>query len=74
LRHVILTALILFAGSWSAAADQANTDGFTCEMVRAYVAQVGLIRAKAIALAHGMTAAQARRARQCLAEQSVSSR
>jgi hypothetical protein len=66
--------LILAAGSLPAAADQANNDGITCEMVRAYVAQVGLFRAKAIAVAHGMTAAQARRARQCLAEQSVSSR
>jgi hypothetical protein len=66
--------LILVAGSWSAAAQQANTSDFSCDMVRAYVAQVGLIQAKMIALAHGMTAAQERRARQCLREERVSVR
>jgi hypothetical protein len=39
----------------------------TCDTVRAYVSQVGVIAAKAMARAHGMTAAQERRARQCLA-------
>jgi hypothetical protein len=39
----------------------------TCETVRAYVSQVGLLAAKAIARAHGMTPGQERRARQCLA-------
>jgi hypothetical protein len=74
LRNVILPALILFAGAWPAAANQPNSNGITCEMVRAYVAQVGLISARAIAIAHGMTPAQARQARQCLAEESVSAR
>ena len=37
----------------------------SCETVRAYVAQVGLIQAKAQAHAAGMTAQQERRARQC---------
>jgi hypothetical protein len=41
--------------------------GITCETVRAYVNQVGLAAAKAVARANGMTAAQERRARQCLA-------
>jgi len=39
----------------------------TCETVRAYVSQVGLVAAKAIARANGMTPGQERRARQCLA-------
>ena len=39
----------------------------TCETVRAYVSQVGLVAAKAIARAHGMTTGHERRARQCLA-------
>jgi hypothetical protein len=39
----------------------------TCEMVRSYVAQVGLMQAKAMAQAAGMTASEERRARQCLA-------
>ncbi len=35
-------------------------------MVRAYVAQVGEAQARAVALAHGMTALQEQRARRCL--------
>ncbi len=38
----------------------------TCDMVRSYVAQVGLAQAKAMAEAAGMTASEERRARQCL--------
>jgi hypothetical protein len=38
-----------------------------CETVRAYVSQVGLAAAKAIARANGMTPVQERRARECLA-------
>ena len=39
----------------------------TCDTVRAYVSQMGIVAAKAMARANGMTAAQERRARQCLA-------
>jgi hypothetical protein len=39
----------------------------SCEMVRSFVAQVGLAQAKAMAHAAGMTASEERRARQCLA-------
>jgi hypothetical protein len=39
-----------------------------CETVRAYAGQVGLVQAKALARAAGMTASQERRARECLAE------
>ena len=38
----------------------------SCEMVRSYVAQVGLAQARAMAQAAGMTASEERRARQCL--------
>jgi len=38
----------------------------TCETVRAYVAQVGLAQAKAMAQAAGMTEAEEREAAQCL--------
>jgi hypothetical protein len=39
----------------------------TCETVRAYVSQFGLVQARSIAQANGMTAAQERRASRCLA-------
>ena len=39
----------------------------TCEMVRSYVAKVGLEQARAMAAAAGMTASEERKARQCLA-------
>jgi len=44
----------------------AGESQITCDTVRAYVTQVGLVRAKADARAAGMTVAQQRRARQCL--------
>jgi hypothetical protein len=39
-----------------------------CGMVRAYVAQVGLVQATALARAAGMTVGQEWRARRCLAK------
>jgi hypothetical protein len=44
-----------------------SESAITCDTVRAYVSQVGIVAAKAMARANGMTAAQERRARQCLA-------
>jgi hypothetical protein len=38
----------------------------TCEMVRTYVAQVGVVQAKAMAQSAGMTASEERRAMRCL--------
>jgi hypothetical protein len=38
----------------------------TCDVVRAFVAQAGLARAKAMAAAAGMTASEERRAMRCL--------
>jgi hypothetical protein len=50
------------------ASAQAKSWGISCETVRAVVAQVGLVQARALALAHGMTASQERRAKHCLGE------
>jgi hypothetical protein len=68
----IVLLMLLFAGSASpvmAASHRANRaePAMTCETVRAYVSQVGLAAAKALARAHGMTPVQERGARQCLA-------
>ena len=40
----------------------------TCDMVRAYVAQVGLVQARAMAENAGMTETEKRQAIQCLGE------
>jgi Flp pilus assembly protein TadB len=42
--------------------------GITCEMVRAYVAKVGMGQAIAMAKSAGISAAEEERARQCLAK------
>lgn len=42
--------------------------GITCEMVRAYVAKVGMGQAIAMAKSAGISAAEEQRARQCLAK------
>jgi hypothetical protein len=66
-----LLILVLVAAASLALADPHRADraesAITCDTVRAYVSQVGVVAAKAMARAHGMTAAQERRARQCLA-------
>lgn len=46
----------------------ASHSGITCEMVRAYVAKVGLGQAIALAKSAGISAADEQRARQCLAK------
>jgi hypothetical protein len=38
----------------------------TCDMVRAYVAQVGVEQARAVARAAGMTGSEERQARRCI--------
>jgi hypothetical protein len=62
----VATASPVLAGS-PARADRVGPSSITCETVRAYVSQLGLAQAKALARANGMTALQERRARQCLA-------
>jgi hypothetical protein len=46
----------------------ASHSGITCEMVRAYVAKVGMGQAIAMAKSAGISAADEERARQCLAK------
>lgn len=66
-----LLMLLFVAAAGPALADSHGAaraePAITCETVRAYVSQVGVVAAKAMARANGMTAAQERRARQCLA-------
>jgi hypothetical protein len=74
----LLLAVIVFAcaftGEAGAARDSENSSilrrptHISCEMVRAYVGQVGVMQARAMALAAGMTPAQERRAVHCLQE------
>jgi hypothetical protein len=47
---------------------RASHSGITCEMVRAYVAKVGMGQAIAMAKSAGISAADEARARQCLAK------
>ena len=49
-------------------AARSKSSHISCATVRAYVGQVGMVQAKALARAAGMTASQERRARQCFAE------
>jgi hypothetical protein len=50
--------------------EHASHSGITCEMVRAYVAQVGLVQATAMAQSAGITSAEKERAKRCLAQKS----
>jgi hypothetical protein len=54
-------------GTRSSAGNVADHSHITCDMVRSYVAQVGLQQARAMAVAAGMTPSEERQARQCLA-------
>ena len=62
---LVATASPVLAGPHRA--NRAEPPTITCETVRAYVSQVGVATATAIARANGMTAVQERKARQCLA-------
>jgi hypothetical protein len=50
--------------------EQESRSGITCEMVRAYVAKVGMATAVAMAESAGITSSEKERARRCLAEKS----
>ena len=54
----------------NASSARESHSGITCEMVRAYVAQVGLAQATAMAQSAGITPAEKERAKRCLAEKS----
>lgn len=68
LQKAILCAGLWLVAAYPASAVERHATHITCETVRAFVAQVGLQEARAVARAHGMTAAQERRARHCLAQ------
>ena len=58
------------ANQTSRVAEHQSHSGITCDMVRAYVAQVGLAQATAMAESAGITASEKARARRCLAQKS----
>jgi hypothetical protein len=65
---LLMLLLVATASPVLAGPHRANRPStITCETVRAYVGQVGLATATAMARANGMTVAQERKARQCLA-------
>jgi hypothetical protein len=66
IRKITIIAPFLFSAFVLTAPALAQDRGITCEMVRTYVAQVGLEEARAVAAAHGMTASQEKKARACL--------
>jgi hypothetical protein len=66
LPKIALAAAVCLVVTGGPASARDDVHHITCEMVRAYVAQMGVVQAKAIALAHGMTASQEQRARRCL--------
>ena len=74
MKKAALLALVLIAISYPAMARHRHAQGdtpseqshLTCDMVRAYVAQVGLAQAKAMAESAGATEADKRHAMQCL--------
>jgi hypothetical protein len=72
IRKITIIAPFLLSAFALTAPALAQDQGITCEMVRAYVAQVGLEQARAVAVAHGITASQERRARACLLQENSS--
>jgi hypothetical protein len=75
MKKTVLLTLVFIAFSYPALARHrhADHDGapgvkshFTCDMVRAYVAQIGMAQAKAMAENAGLTESDKRRAMQCL--------
>ncbi|MGB7175845.1 MAG: hypothetical protein WBD33_03255 [Xanthobacteraceae bacterium] len=75
MKSTALLTLFLITVSYPAMARHHHADRnhtpseqshFSCDMVRAYVAQVGLAQAKAMAETAGATEADKRRALQCL--------
>ena len=67
MHKALLLGAIALAAACPASA-QAKSWRISCETVRAFVAQVGLVQARAAALAYGMTPSQERRAKHCLGE------
>jgi hypothetical protein len=72
--HIVRHARVVHRASVThhtdATTERVSHSGITCEMVRAYVAQVGLAQAAAMAESAGITASEKERAKRCLAKQS----
>jgi hypothetical protein len=76
MKTALLIMIFVAAASPGSAADKQDSgqprwdesSHVNCETVRAYVGQVGLAQATALARAAGMTASQEWRARRCLAK------
>jgi hypothetical protein len=66
LPKAVAVAAICLVAAGPVQAREKDVHRITCDMVRAYVAQIGEAQARAVALAHGMTASQEQRARRCL--------
>ncbi len=69
-RHAKLVRHASLAHHADVTGTHESHSGITCEMVRAYVAQVGLAQAAAMAQSAGITAAEKDRARRCLEQKS----
>ncbi len=69
-RHVARTIHHATIHHATGSAERQSHSGITCEMVRAYVAQVGLAQATAMAQSAGITSSEKERARKCLAQNS----
>jgi hypothetical protein len=76
MKTTLLIMMFVAAASPGSASDKQDwrqlrwneSSHVNCETVRAYVDQVGLVQATALARAAGMTAGQEWRARRCLAK------
>jgi hypothetical protein len=74
-KRLILIFSVL--GTPVVAADKVTAglpDGITCEQVRATVAQIGRLKAMALAIEHGATFQQIRAGRKCMNEVVASNR
>jgi hypothetical protein len=85
MKNAVLLAFVFVFISWPLAAATHHTHKYdrrayhrgstethsqvTCEMVRSYVAQVGVEQARTMAKANGMTSSEEQTARRCLAHQ-----
>jgi hypothetical protein len=67
-KNVLLVLIVVTLAACPAMAHPNHHPAVDCAKVRAYVAQMGLEQAKAVASAAGMTMAEQRKAARCLAK------
>ncbi len=65
-KNILFVLIVVSLTASSAMAHPPHHASVDCAKVRAYVAQMGLQQAKAVALAAGMTMAEQRKAARCL--------